>query len=123
VNLTPRQHLRAALSWLVDILDEHMAQLARRGRAPMGAPLAGVVIEDGEALGLIDELGRVWSEGKRRETQWGELARTYKLTGGEIKNAVLAGAYAAARAGRLMGQTDLLEAVKRELRKTGKSVG
>jgi hypothetical protein len=53
----------------------------------------------------------------------GELARSYKLTGGEIKNAVLAGAYSAARAERLMGQTDLLEAVKRELRKAGKSVG
>lgn len=50
------------------------------------------------------------------------LAHEFELTGGEIKNAALAAAYAAAADGRPIGQEHLRRAVQREMRKGGRVV-
>ncbi|MFD0689871.1 ATP-binding protein [Actinomadura fibrosa] len=48
------------------------------------------------------------------------LAGEFPLTGGEIRNVVLRAAFAAAAAGQPIGQGDVLEAIRREHRKTGR---
>jgi len=50
------------------------------------------------------------------------LARTFPLSGGNIKNAALAAAYAAAAAGTPIAMGHLLHAVRREYGKMGKEV-
>jgi AAA+ superfamily predicted ATPase len=50
------------------------------------------------------------------------LARDYEVSGGEIKNAVLAAAYLAASAGRPVGPDHLRRALRRELLKSGRVV-
>ncbi|WP_433136945.1 AAA family ATPase [Actinomadura nitritigenes] len=49
-----------------------------------------------------------------------ELAARFPLTGGEIRGVVLRAAFRAAAAGRPIGQGDVLEAIRREHRKTGR---
>ncbi len=53
-------HLRSELTWLVDVLREHAARATQRGQQPMGSPLAGLVIQDREASGMLDELAESW---------------------------------------------------------------
>lgn len=48
------------------------------------------------------------------------LANEYEISGGEIKNTVLAGAYIAAGGGRPIGLADLQRAVRREFVKSGR---
>src|SRR5262249_5075345 len=50
------------------------------------------------------------------------LARDYEVSGGEIKNAVLAAAYAAAAEQKAIGIVHLKRALKRKLIKSGKVV-
>lgn len=50
------------------------------------------------------------------------LARKFELTGGEIKNIVLAAAYLAAEAGQAIGLPHLRQALRRELLKSGRMV-
>lgn len=50
------------------------------------------------------------------------LARAFKLSGGNIRNIVLAAAYMAAEAGRSISMTDLVRATQREYRKLGRMV-
>jgi hypothetical protein len=49
-----------------------------------------------------------------------ELAREFEVSGGQIKNAALAGAFLAAAAGEPIGTTHLRRAMRRELVKSGK---
>ncbi len=51
-----------------------------------------------------------------------QLARTVELAGGDIRNIVMAAAYAAADDGRPIGMRHLTTAVERELRKLGRRV-
>jgi SpoVK/Ycf46/Vps4 family AAA+-type ATPase len=48
------------------------------------------------------------------------LARSFRLSGGEIRNAGLTAAYLAAAEGRHVGMADLVRAVEREYRKLGR---
>jgi hypothetical protein len=50
------------------------------------------------------------------------LARAFKLSGGNIRNIVLAAAYMAAEAGRSISMADLVRATQREYRKLGRMV-
>jgi len=50
------------------------------------------------------------------------LARAFKLSGGNIRNIVLAAAYMAAEAGRAISMADLVRATQREYRKLGRMV-
>ena len=50
------------------------------------------------------------------------LARAFKLSGGNIRNIVLAAAYMAAEAGRSISMADLVRATEREYRKLGRMV-
>lgn len=50
------------------------------------------------------------------------LARAFKLSGGNIRNIVLAAAYMAAEADRAISMTDLVRATQREYRKLGRMV-
>jgi ATP-dependent 26S proteasome regulatory subunit len=51
-----------------------------------------------------------------------ELARTFKLTGGHIRNSALAAAFLAASDGEPIGRRHLLHAIRREYEKVGKLV-
>src|SRR5436190_19264082 len=39
-----------------------VARVVRRGRAPIGAGIGGMVIEEAEAGGLVDELAEAWGD-------------------------------------------------------------
>lgn len=51
------------------------------------------------------------------------LARTFKLSGGNIRNALLAAAFFAAAESSAVGMQHLIHGVRRELQKAGKTVG
>jgi ATP-dependent 26S proteasome regulatory subunit len=51
------------------------------------------------------------------------LARQFKLSGGSIKNAALAAAFLAAENGNVVNTSHLLQAIRREYQKMGKSLG
>jgi hypothetical protein len=51
------------------------------------------------------------------------LARQFKLSGGSIRNALLAGAFFAAADDLPVGMRHVVHAIRRELQKAGKSVG
>ena len=48
------------------------------------------------------------------------LARAFRLSGGNIRNIAVAGAYLAASEGRPVGMADLIRATEREYRKLGR---
>lgn len=52
---------------------------------------------------------------------WDDLARTFELSGGNIRNAALSAAYFAAAAGTVIGMPHILRGVARELEKTGRA--
>lgn len=52
---------------------------------------------------------------------WDEIAGTFELSGGNIRNAALASAYLAAANGTPIGMPHILRAVARELEKTGRA--
>jgi hypothetical protein len=70
---------------------------------------------------------RIWQGIFPRETplasdaDFNTLARSYKLSGGNIKNIALAAAFLAAEEGQAVGMSHLQQAVKREFHKVGKS--
>jgi SpoVK/Ycf46/Vps4 family AAA+-type ATPase len=51
------------------------------------------------------------------------LAREYRLSGGHIRNALLAAAHLAAADGRIVTRAHVLHATRREFQKLGKSIG
>jgi hypothetical protein len=53
---------------------------------------------------------------------YGFLGRQFKLTGGNIKNAVMTAAFLAASAGKKIGMTEMIRGVRMELQKQGKLV-
>jgi hypothetical protein len=53
---------------------------------------------------------------------YGFLARQFKLTGGNIKNAVMSAAFLAASEGKKIGMTEMIRGVRMELQKQGKLV-
>jgi AAA+ superfamily predicted ATPase len=57
-----------------------------------------------------------------KDIDFGFLARQFKLTGGNIKNAVLAAAFMAAAQGKKIGMAEMIRGVRMELQKQGKLV-
>ena len=53
---------------------------------------------------------------------YGFPGRQFKLTGGNIKNAVMTAAFLAASAGKKIGMTEMIRGVRMELQKQGKLV-
>jgi SpoVK/Ycf46/Vps4 family AAA+-type ATPase len=53
---------------------------------------------------------------------YGFLARQFRLTGGNIKNAVMSAAFLAASQGKKIGMTEMIRGVRMELQKQGKLV-
>src|SRR5262245_47291746 len=59
VGATPRDarwHLRAEVARVLDVLGQYLERQRRRGRSPAGDAVRGLVIERGEADGLLAEL-------------------------------------------------------------------
>ena len=74
-----------------------------------------------------DERLRIWrrllpAEGTGGDVDLGALSRTVELSGGEIKNCVLAASYLAAAESATVSMRHLVQAVRRELAKSGKLV-
>jgi AAA+ superfamily predicted ATPase len=67
---------------------------------------------------------RLWPAHIAREADidFGSLAREFKLSGGNIRNAVLAAAHAAAAADQVVSREHLLQAIRREYQKLGKNL-
>ena len=60
VALERRPHLRDEMARLLERLARHLQQLRRRGRTPGTEVVQSLVIEDGEAEGLVAELAEFW---------------------------------------------------------------
>jgi adenylate kinase family enzyme len=60
VDLDARSHLRAELLRCAELLGDRLRQHRDRGKSPLGEPMQGFVIEDGEAEGLVAELAARW---------------------------------------------------------------
>ncbi len=60
-RLGSRQHFRAEMGRIVQMLDRQLRRQRQRGRSPAGDLVQGFVIEDGEAEGLIAELTARWA--------------------------------------------------------------
>ena len=65
-SLTPQRHLRAEIARVLGKLGALVEAQRARGRSPAGDPLGGLVIEDGEAEGLLAELDAEFGEETRR---------------------------------------------------------
>ena len=57
-----------------------------------------------------------------KDIDYGFLARQFKLTGGNIKNAVMTAAFLAASQGKKIGMAEMIRGVRVELQKQGKLV-
>ena len=57
-------HLRAELTHLLNLLTGYLSHQRRRGRTPAGDIVRGMVIEEGEAEGLIAQLTADWDQGQ-----------------------------------------------------------
>ncbi len=60
-SLDARRHLQVEMSWLLDSLYAHLDRQRRRGRTPAADAVRGLVIEEGEAEGLLNELAEHWN--------------------------------------------------------------
>jgi ATPase family associated with various cellular activities (AAA) len=58
--LGARQHFRAEMGRIIRMLDRQLRRQQQRGRSPAGGAVRGLVIEDGEAEGLVAELTGRW---------------------------------------------------------------
>ena len=125
-------HLRAELGRAVTALAKLLREQRRRGRTPVGDAVDGLVIEDGEAEGLVAALAEAWIGGgnegfagvrsrtaPRREPEWfpfpdgdahggflplQHATRAFELTSAEYAALVLSLAVEVdARIGRLVG--------------------
>ena len=59
-----RRHLAEERLRILDLLGDLLARQRGRGRTAAADALAGIVIEDGEAEGLVAELASVWGESR-----------------------------------------------------------
>ena len=64
IPLNATWHLRAELSHLLALLAAHLDRQRRRGRSPAGDIVRGMVIEEGEAEGLIAQLASDWDDAR-----------------------------------------------------------